>query len=325
MTTKSISMWLGSLIFFLALSGSGWAQASDNLEARQRKEGRLTIALVPVVDSKANDWAKPMISAAFEEAMLKAGRFKVLSRSETEVMDSELKLSASGAVDPASAVQLGKKLAAKYVMTVQQIGYEVKTSETKAPSALGSIIGRSPVPAAGSRTVSQVVLNFQAQVRDTETSELVQSKKFTKSYELSKLKIEEVQLQKDPSAIAPYRAALDEFAASFTTELAAAIPLELLVVSVNSGRIALDGGRDLGIRPGTEFEIIFEGDPIKRADGTILGYDSRTIGRMVVETVDAALTRCRVTKTFSDSGAADAMPDVSKVKVNMVARMVAGK
>ena len=318
MRTKSFLQWLSSMVgvILILLTGVQPAsgQANESIAARSKKAGsKLSIALVSIDQSHA--WTKPVMTASFEDALLKAGRFKVLSRSELDAVMGEQHLSTTGMIDPASAVKLGKAMAANYVLVVKQLTIDAKQGMNAAATIFG--IGKK---------TTTYTLNLQAQVLDTESTELVQSESFTKTIELSAKIMGSQQTEQDPSITGPYKAALDEFATSFTTKLAATLPLEALVVMVRDAKnIALNVGMDLGLRPGSLFELVEEGEPIKGPGGEVLGYDSHVVGLVKVVRVEAKLTWTELVKTVGRDGTEDAMPDVAKVKQYLVAKMVAAK
>ena len=114
--------------------------------------------------------------AAFEDRLLAAGRFRVLSRTELDAILAEHKLSVSGLIDPTLAVKVGKAASANYVVS-QQLGMDVERSRFRIPGVpLETNIGRN-----------KVNLNLQAQVMDTESTEIVHSQSLTKSIELRRV------------------------------------------------------------------------------------------------------------------------------------------
>lgn len=291
------------------------AQATESVAARATKGGKLRMALIPVDASKNSSFTKPMISAAFEDAMLKAGRFITLSRDELAAIQSEQKFAASGAVDPASAVKLGKALSANYAVVVRQLAFDSQEGK----DAMASILGVG-------RKVTTFNVSLQAQAIDVETSEIVLSKSFSKKFETSAVILDSRNPPKGTeSYVEPYKAALQEFAEAFTTEFGASIPLEAVVVLVRDvNNIAINAGGDAGLRVGARFELIEEGQPIKDPSGAILGYDTRTIGTAELVRVEPKLSWLRLVQTMSSAGTPDAAPDVAKVKQYLVAKMVGG-
>ena len=292
------------------------AQATDSIQNRAAKNGKVRVALVPVDPSQNAAITKPIMAAAFEDAMLKAGRFVALSRSEMGVVQAEQRFVASGAVDPASAVKLGKALSANYVVVVRQLTLDGRASLDAYAQFLG--IGKAK---------NTYLVSMQAQAIDVETSEIVQSKSFSKKFETSQMVVDAAHkgIPKAGPISEPYRKVVDEFAESFTSELAAAIPLQALVVSIRDvNNIAINAGSEVGLRVGTQFELILEGRPIKDPSGAILGYDNRSIGTAELVRLDAKLSWVKLVQTVSESGTPDATPVLSKVKPYTLVKMIGG-
>ncbi len=291
------------------------AQATESIKNTATKNGKVRVALVSFDAGKQGAVTRPIIAAAFEDAMLSAGRFVTLSRTQLASIQMEQRFDASGAVDPASAVKLGKALSANYVVVVRQLTFDSQASKDAVAALVG--IGKSKI------TYS---VSLQAQAIDVETSEIVQSTSFSKKFETSKIVLDNRNPGADDPISEPYRKVLDEFAAAFTSELAASVPLEALVVAIrDANNIAINAGAEAGLRIGTRFDLISEGPPIKDPTGAILGYDSRTIGTAELVRLDAKLSWLKLLTTLSDAGAPDAVPDVTKVKQYLVAKMVGGR
>jgi hypothetical protein len=303
----------GLVLTFAATAG---AQAAGAVAKRAASGEKLSIALIPVDQTNRNEWTKALINAAFEDALLKAGRFRVLSRTELAAVKSEQILSTSGLIDPAKAVALGKGVAANYVIVVRQLALD----ETKSSNPVTSFTRGLGINVDRSTTTYNI--NLQAQVIDTETTEVVHSDSFNEVLQLSRTVINNQSMTTDPKITAPYRQAVDKFAGAFTTTIAATVPLDAVVAAVTGNRIAINGGAEVGLREGNEFDIIEEGDPI-RVGGEIIGYDSKTVGRVRVTKVEPKLAWVQLVKTFDDSGKDDAAPNIAKIKVGMLARMAA--
>jgi hypothetical protein len=212
------------------------------------------------------------------------------------------------------------------VVVVRQLAFDAAESKNASAKLLG--IGKS---------TSSYTVNLQAQAIDVETSEIVHSQSFSKKFETSKMVNSSVTVQNsdgrnvtpkdntEKSIVEPYQAALQEFAGSFTSDLAAAIPFEAIVVMIrDASNIAINAGSEAGLRVGARFELIEEGQAIKDPSGAILGYDSRTVGTAELVRLDAKLSWLKLTQTIARSGAPDPTPDVSKVKPYLLVKLVGG-
>jgi curli biogenesis system outer membrane secretion channel CsgG len=100
MTIRHVKHALAASAALLAFAGTAAAQATDAVAQRaaSQRGGRLTIALISEDHTGKHEWTKPFMTAAFEDKLLAAGRFRVLSRSELDAVMAEQKISVSGFV-----------------------------------------------------------------------------------------------------------------------------------------------------------------------------------------------------------------------------------
>jgi len=303
---------LFSLVLLPLTADYAFAQATGSIAERVAKtRGKLAVALVPVAGQEVQ-WTKQLMVASFEDALLAAGRFKVLSRTELESIQKEQQFAVSGAVDPASAVKLGKALSANYVLIVRQLSID----QSGGVSTVAALTGFG-------KKKTKYTINIQAQVLDAETGELVQSESFQKPFETSETIIGEVVTSASSDIAAPYRKIVDELAKSFSLKLAAAIPLEGMVIMARDAKnIYLDIPQDSGVRPGTLFELSEEGEAIKGPGGEVLGYDSKLIGAVRVTTIQPKMLVAELVRTYGSGGAEDPAPDFSKIKQYQVGKML---
>jgi hypothetical protein len=288
------------------------AQATSSIAERIAKtRGKLAVALVPVAGQEVQ-WTKQIMVASFEDALLGAGRFKVLSRTELESVQQEQQFAASGAVDPTSAVKLGKALSANYVLIVRQLSID-QSSGTSTMTALTGF----------GKKKTKYTINIQAQVLDAESGELVQSESFQKPFETAETIIGDTVTATDSDVAAPYRKIVDELAKGFTLKLAAAVPLEGLVVMARDAKnIYLDIPQDAGVRPGTVFELTEEGEPITGPSGEVLGYDSTLVGAVRVTSVQPKLLVTELVRTYGADQQEETSADFTKIKQYLVGKMV---
>jgi curli biogenesis system outer membrane secretion channel CsgG len=299
---------------------SARAQATESIQTKATNNAKLRAALVvgDVTKTRERD-SGPSIRAAFEDAMIRAGRFITLSR-EAGALDKEQRLAASGAVDPASAAKLGKILSANYVLVVRQLTFErgVKVDDPNRPkqSKTAAIKGFF-------NTNIDYTFTLQAQAVDVETGEIVQSESYARTFQTKRVTENQRDYPEKENTQEPQRALLDSVAIAFTSKLAAAIPLKAVVVLIrDANNIAISAGADAGLRVGARFELVEEGQAIKGPGGEILGYDSRTVGQGEVTRVDAKLAWLKLLSTVAPDGTPDGTPNVSRVKQYLTAKMV---
>jgi hypothetical protein len=314
---------LSSVPFCLALSllantSPASGQAAASLQSKATNNAKVKMALISSDATKTRERDSNLaIAAAFEDAMLKAGRFVTLSRDMAR--ERELSYASSGSVDPASAAKLGKAMSANYVVVARQISWERKAAGA---SGKKDWLKKTLDPK------SEYTFSVQAQAIDVETSEIIQSETFSKSFVVDRKSEGSPPRDRPDLEVTAdgHKLMLDSLAMEFMSQLAAAIPLKAVVVMIrDAGNIAISAGQDAGLRPGARFEIIQEGEPIKGPDGSILGYDSKTVGTGELVRVDAKLSWMKLISTVGIDGSADPAPRLDRVKQHFTVKMVGNK
>jgi curli biogenesis system outer membrane secretion channel CsgG len=113
-------------------------------------------------------WRAGGASAAqdvFVTELVKSGKFRVIERSQLQALLSEQNLALSGAVDAATAVQAGRLLGVKYLLTgaITEYGTSTAGANTRGIGGLPSVrVGRKKFAAA-----------LNARLIDTESGEIV--------------------------------------------------------------------------------------------------------------------------------------------------------
>jgi hypothetical protein len=72
------------------------------------------------------------------------------------------------------------------------------------------------------------------------------------------------------------------------------IPWENRVVGTSGQRCFIGAGTDLNLKAGDEFILIKRGDAIKGADGSVLGYDEQSMGRIKLTSVQSKMSIAEV-------------------------------
>lgn len=305
--------------------------ATESVRQRSSRGAKLRVALVPVDESRVAATTKPLIQAKFEEALLRASRFAVMTRTEMDALRAEQRLAASGAVDPASAARLGRMLSVDYVVVARHLDFSEREM-----SIVGGLRNVFSSTVGKSRTLFDI--GIQVQAIDVETGEIVASRTFDDTVSGPGGSLVTVtpargntpgkridptpqQILASPGGAAAYGAALARFGDAFAAQLAGSLPLEAVVVLVRDAEnIAINLGLSAGVAIGTKFDLVAEGPAITDPSGAILGYDDRIIGQAQVVRVEDRLTWLKLLSTLSSSGAPDSTPDLSKVTRNMAAR-----
>ena len=112
------------------------------------------------------------LSDLLTDQLVNGGKFNVVDRSHINSVFAEHNLSTSGEVSPASAVQSGRLIGARYLITGNVIQFD-KTASSGA--AAGSYIPGPVGAAVGGVKTERVTLKVQVRVIDAQTGQIVQS------------------------------------------------------------------------------------------------------------------------------------------------------
>ncbi|MCS6886023.1 MAG: CsgG/HfaB family protein [Acidobacteriota bacterium] len=260
-----------------------------------------------VVAGSSHDkaWTNDIIAGELENAVVASGKFTLLSRSAMDTIIKEQKLAQSDLANPASAAQIGRILTADYALIGKCLNAEVKNASVN-------------VPFAG--TVTKVKLNatVQMQLIKVETSEVIDSAEYTDKAEKT---ASNFGSSGTPGA-EDFRAMMKKFAKQFVDKLSLSIPIEALVVLIKGSEVAIDAGSEASVRPGMEFEVYSEGEPIRNAAGEILAYDRTVHARIRVARVEPKIAWCSIVQTFNENGQPDAVPSPARIKRDQSVRQV---
>lgn len=250
-------------------------------------------------------WTNEITTSELENAIVASGKFTLLSRSAMDAIIKEQRLAQSDLANPASAAQIGKILTADYALIAKCVNAELKNNSVN-------------VPFAG--TVTKIKLNvaMQMQLIKVETSEVIDSADYADKVEKTASNFGNSGMP----GVEDFRAMMKKFAKQFIDRLSLTVPVEALVVLVKGSEVAIDAGAEASVRPGMEFEIYSEGEPIKNAAGEVLAYDRTVHGRIRVVRVEPKISWCSVVQTFSESGQPDAAPLPSRIKRDLSARQI---
>jgi curli biogenesis system outer membrane secretion channel CsgG len=306
---KSLMFALISIITLPALLNAqrmeSPAPADSLAKATPIKGGRIKIAVIPQDPVPNRGWTKDIMMASLEDAVVTAGRFDVLSRSELNAVLAEQKFANSDLVDPSAAVKVGKALSAQYVVIIRAVSLELKNGGY----TFGGI---------GKKSVAMNA-NVQIQLINTETTQIVDSKTYSAKKENSIAVLGEEpagtpQNQVQAPGENEFRVLVQGFATDFANRLSAAIPIEASVVIVKNNLIGIDAGAEKAVKPGVRFEVAVEGEVIKDAAGNVLSHDSTKVGVIRVVRVEPKMSWCELIQSFDPSGTPDPTPNLTRVQ-----------
>lgn len=297
MTSRRFSFFLLTLLFFSARP----AISSQTRLIEQIKDLPSKKRVAVIVQDEVRSWTKALTLAAMEEAIKNNGRFTLLTRSQLDSVLGELKIANSDLVDPKEAAKIGKALSAQYVVLVKCLRAENRTSEV---GALGIKLKKTKMDCL-----------FQLMLINTETTEILVSETvsknkstksgFTGPYGIS--------TSADPDSLKTYTEIMEGASVEFADKISLMTPLEGLVLQVKATEVIINGGVELGMAVGQEFEVVIEGDAIADETGNVVGYDRIKIALLQIVQVEPKLARCLVLQTFDTAGVPDLTPQANRV------------
>jgi hypothetical protein len=250
------------------------AQAADGSEP-------MRVAVFPMTSAVA-DIKPEWLEGAVTNALVKVGRYEVLARTRLDAVLAEQKLNNSDLVDPKAAQAVGRLLGATYVAT-------------------GSLLSANFEP--GFFSKDQFRARAHLQVIEVETGRVVVSESILgvrkqlvmrRGETLGKLSAAEREQS--------FAEVADSIAFQFADRVNLLHPLAGYIVKVDGARIALNLGEDSGVKPGQEYLVYVDAEPIRDpVTGETLATDRKALGRLVVTSVEKRLSWARVVVTYSSA------------------------
>jgi len=220
------------------------------------------------------------------DRLMATGRYHVVERQELASVMGEQRLQQSGATRPQGRAATGRIKNCQYLIkgVVTDFGH-VSTSQGGAAWNLGRIFGGSH------RAVMGIILY----VVEVESGEVIASESLSESVRAGDVSVQAAYRNVAFGGSTFYRTPLGRATAKVIdravkriTEVIASRPWQPLVALVQEdGSVVLNGGRDRGVKSGTEFEVLETGPPIlDPSTGDVLGHSAgRTVGRVIVRDV----------------------------------------
>jgi hypothetical protein len=300
------AMTVFRMALYVAVALLAGTTSSAFAQAAAVNGSKVTIALLAqdqVVNTRY-PWQRSAMAAAFENKLVESKRFRVVSQSITEAAMKQQNIAASGAVDPAQAIQIGKIVQAKYVIVLKQIRSNITTSRLSRRTNLD--------------------LEIQAQVINIETTDIAESRSYPKEMALTGVAGGILAKENEPpdeSKLGPkYSEAVKEIAADFISNAAVTLmPFETVVLEAKGTQAILDGGNDVGLSVGAEFEV-FKERTIKVATRTRTVRSK--VARLRVTRLDTDLAYTTIVETYDDAEMKDATPNASRLETGALARYV---
>ena len=247
--------------------------------ARAEEPAPLRVAVLPMT-SEVKDVPPVTLEGALTDALVRSSHYAVVTRTQTDKLLAEQRLNNSDVVDPSQSRAVGKLLGADYLV-------------------VGTLISANFEPGFFSR--DKFLARAQLQLVEADTGKILFSDTFLgrrstlvmrRGDSLSKLS----PAERDKSVAE----SLADIASKFVVRADLLHPLLGYVVKVDGSRVAISLGARSGVKPGHEFVVVEEKEPIRDpATGELLSVDRKPLARLLVTSVEEKLAWTRVVATHS--------------------------
>ena len=230
--------------------------------------------------------------------LVKTGAFTVYERSRIEAVAKEQKLSASGLVDPTTAVSLGRLVGVEAIVTGAITEFSTKTSGGFIP--LGGFTG----VAVGSST-AKVALDLR--VVRVQTGEVVSVVRETGTADRSAggVMISGLAFGEGESG-GILSAATYNAIQKIAQRLRQMVSGSSYHVLAYAGDVAtVDAGMSQGIQPGQMLAVYLEGTPVVGLKGEVLGIEKNYLAILKAKEVQNAYSKCEVVRMEGAPGRGD--------------------
>ena len=244
---------------------------------------RKSVAVMPLenISGYSAQEVAEIMTEQLTVALYSSGAYTVVERTQLGTVIKEQGFQ-NIAVDPATAVKLGKLSGADYSMLGKVTMAIVDNNPTaSAVSQIGALIGLGDIGAAAEQYVHKFKGKIALEVRfvDNETGEIVLAKTVEGSKSGATV----------PDAI---NNACKQVAENFLKELDGLNPFRARVADINGSDIYIDQGSESGLRRGETLIVAREGAPII-VNGRVVAMRQTEIGKVKVVEVNADYAVCR--------------------------------
>ncbi|MCS7311336.1 MAG: hypothetical protein NZ742_00235 [Acidobacteria bacterium] len=278
-------------------AGLAWGQA---------RPGKVRVAVLDFENNVPHVWwywdTQRLGRAAADEIvtqLVRSGKFSVIERDKLELVLKEQALSASGAIDPRTAVRLGKLLGVQLILTGSITKFSIKRH--------GAGIG--PLRA----QIGQAQSALDVRLIDTSTGEIVLAASGEGEKKFGGAAFKNIDFEKEFDAgivSEALRPAVEKTVAQILAQYdqlgahaAAAVPALGKVVSADSPTaVYIDMGENAGVRVGDRFEVVRVVKEIRDEHGELLDTVEETVGTLEVTKVLSKSSVCRVIRGGAQKG-----------------------
>ena len=227
-----------------------------------------------------NSTPRPELTGAAEanlsNAFVKIGRFEVIERAQLDKVMKEQAMGMTGALDAASAANVGKILGVNFMVLakINEATFEDKSTTGKEGKRYPSF---------------KAVVGVDLRIVNTETASILLSELIRK---------EKTASRENPDQTMMMSEALGNVNKEVQRKVWNAFPVEGYVIAVKDPtHFTLDIGKSLGIDKKTKLKVIREGLPIKHpVTGAMLPGPREDIAEMEVESATDVTSEAKLTK-----------------------------
>ena len=258
------TVWLLSML--AALAAAAWAAAPA-----QAEEGpaRVTVAIMDFHDGLVPDEFQGKVGKicanTLAEALSANKFFEVVERARIDAVVNEIKLEASGLVDPDKAAEIGKLLAVKYLVygDVQSVEITEGTASAVAGAlgSLGGLLGGAAKKVKG--TCARVTVNYK--VTDVETGKVILTRNIKEQLDVTHA------VEGPDARLKVLNETLQKTAVHMAKAMQPKVQGAVAAVNAGDGTIIINKGSQDGVAEGTMLRVYRKGDEIKDpATGEVL-------------------------------------------------------
>lgn len=273
-------------------TGFGLVLALAFATAPAHAQGKPRIAVVGFENNTTSQlWGDRLGEAAADELttqLVKSGEFTVLERAQIQKILDEQHAGQSGAIDPATAAQIGKVLGAQVVL----LGSITQFSVDERSGGIGRL----------SASYAEAESMLDVRVVNVNTAEILTVAEGQGKKRFGGAAFKDINLQRSFDAGVAQEAlrpavekAIEELIGQLSTIAAVAPSAPVMqVVGAREGAIYIDRGENAGLAVGQKLDVMRVVDTIRDAGGNVLDEITEKVGTLEVTRVLSQSAICKV-------------------------------
>lgn len=276
---QTVARWTGPKLRIAVMNLSGSALKMQQLTSPTAIS--TTIAIPPPAEFALG------LTEMLTTALAATGKFIVLERASIEQIKAEQDLGAANRTNKETAAAIGNITGAQYHITGDITEFSYSRSTTS-----GNLKILKSTKTSGERVTAMVALDIR--LVDAVTSEVTWSKRFQGKATMTGVAAQYAKQDREVgiggSRATPLgaasRQAIDGAVAAIAAGLKS-VPWTGRIIDVRAGKIYVNAGSELGIKPGMQFDVFDQQERLVDPEtGRSLGAPETKVGTIVVETVE---------------------------------------